>query len=386
MRRLHVHHLITKLELGGAQQNTLFCCGHHDRTRYAVSLGFGPGGVLDEEAERLTDVDLHRFPRLKREVRPSDDAAFLAEFAVFLRKRRVDVLHTHSSKAGILGRFAAALARVPVVVHTVHGWGFHDFQRAPVRAAYVLLERAAARTTDRLIAVSVENRDRGLAEGIGTGSLYRVIRSGIDAREFGAPTRPRAETRRSLGLPEDARVVLTVGNFKPQKAPLDFIRMAAEVRRHSRDAWFVMAGDGELLEASGRLARELGVADRIVFAGWRRDVPDLLHAADVFALTSLFEGLPRSVLQAQAAGLPVIATRAGGTPEAVQEGISGHILAPRDVSGFASRVVELLTDPDRARAMGEAGKARLGREFDIRVMLGQVEDVYRDLAALKGLD
>ena len=132
-RRLRVHHLITKLELGGAQQNTLYCVGHHDRTRYEVSLGAGPGGTLDRDARRIRGCRLHWLQKLRREIRPAADAAFIVEYARFLRRERIDILHTHSSKAGMLGRAAAALARTPVVIHTVHGWGFHEFQAWPVR-------------------------------------------------------------------------------------------------------------------------------------------------------------------------------------------------------------------------------------------------------------
>jgi len=381
--RLRVEHLITKLELGGAQQNTLYCVAHHDRRKYRVSLAAGPGGVLDRDARGIRDAALHWFPSLRREIRPVRDLRFLLEYRAHLRRERIDILHTHSSKAGILGRLAAGWAGVPVVIHTVHGWGFHDFQRAPVRALYVALERLAVRYTDLLIAVSGENVERGIRAGIGRRGLYRVIRSGIDPREFTRPTRARASVRRSLGIPARARVVITVGNFKPQKAPLDFVRAAATVARAVPGAWFVMCGDGELKQAARELGNELGLGDRLVMPGWRRDIPDLLHASDVFALSSLFEGLPRSVLQAAVAGLPVVATAVSGTPEAVREGVTGRLVPARRPDAMAARLVELLRSPRRARMMGRAGRRLIGREFDIRVMLEQIEDAYDDLANRK---
>ena len=384
-RRLHVHHVITKLELGGAQQNTLYCVTNHDRSRFTVSLAAGPGGIMDEDARRIPDATVEFVPSLRREVRPWADLRFLLSYARYLRRNKVDILHTHSSKAGILGRFAGALAGVPVIIHTVHGWGFHDYQSWLVRALYVGLEKLAVRHTDLLIAVSRENVERGLAEGIGVPSLYRVIRSGIDVSSFRTASRPAAEVRKELGIPEGAPVVGTVGNFKPQKAPLDFIKVAALVIREIPDARFVMLGDGELLGASRELAASLGIADRVVFAGWRRDVTDCLHSFNVFLLSSLFEGLPRSVLQAMSAGLPVVATAAGGTPEAVRDGVTGHVTARGDVEAMARHVTALLKDPARARAFGEAGLKAIGEEFEITRMLRDIEAAYMETAARKGL-
>lgn len=384
-RRLHVHHLITKLELGGAQQNTLYCVEHHDRSRFRVSLGAGPGGVLDPDARRIRRLELRWFPRLHREVRPAADLAFLLEFSRWLAAERVDILHTHSSKAGILGRLAAAIAGTPVVIHTVHGWGFHDFQPRAVHAAYVGLERFAARHTDLLFAVSRENRERGLREGIGARAQYRIVRSGIAIERYARPGRSPAAVRRELGLPRGARVVGTVGNFKAQKAPLDFVRAAARIARAVPSARFVMVGDGEQRADAERLAASLGIAGRVVFTGWRRDVPDLLHAFDVFALSSLFEGLPRSVLQAASAGLPVVATDANGTPEAIDEGRTGFVVPREDPAALADRVIPLLRQPERARAMGRAGRAWIGEEFEIRRMLDRIESEYALCARGKGL-
>lgn len=379
-RRLHVHHLITKLELGGAQQNTLYCVAHHDRSRYRVSLGAGPGGVLDAEAKRIRGAERHWFANLRREISPWRDWRFVGEYAAFLRRERVDILHTHSSKAGILGRLAARRAGTPVVIHTVHGWGFHDYQPWPVRRLYIGLERRVAPSTDLLIAVSRENVARGLANGIGRRDQYRVIRSGIIPEEFSRPRRGRATVRRSLGIPAAAPLVITVGNFKPQKAPLDFVRAAAIVARSVPEAWFLMAGDGELKSAARTLAGELGIADRLLTPGWRRDIPDLLHAADVFALSSLFEGLPRSVLQAAVAGLPVVATAVSGTPEAVRDGVTGWLVPPGRPPSLAARLTHLLRHPAKARAMGRAGRRQIGAEFDIRTMLTRIESAYADCA------
>lgn len=384
-RRLNVHHLITKLELGGAQQNTLYCVRHHDRSRFSVTLGAGPGGILDREAAAIPRAAYFRFNSLRREIRPHLDLGFTLAFARFLRANRIHILHTHSSKAGILGRLAAWIARTPVVVHTIHGWGFHDFQPRLSRMVYIALERWAAPRTDLLIAVSRENMERGIREGIGERMQYRIIRSGIEASEFAKPRRARGQVRKSLSIPAKAPLVITVGNFKPQKAPLDFVRAAAVAGARIPSAYFLMLGDGELRGKAEKLAAKLGMRSRIIFAGWRRDVPDLLHASDLFALSSLFEGLPRSVLQAQAAGLPVVATRAGGTPEAVREGESGYLVKPGDYRSLAGAVCRLLRNRKSARRFGRSGKEHLGKEFAIGKMIRDIEKEYLEAARRAGL-
>lgn len=383
--RLHVHHLITKLELGGAQQNTLYCVKRHDRRKFRVSLGAGPGGILDREAAATRRSRYFAFNSLRREVRPHLDIAFALAFARFLAVEKVDILHTHSSKAGILGRLAAWIARTPVVIHTVHGWGFNDYQSRIVRSIYVGMEKWAALRTDVLFAVSRENMERGLKEGIGDRLQYRIIRSGIDISEFAAPSRSRRKVRKALGVPAKAPLVINVGNFKPQKAPLDFVRAAAIAGARFPAARFLMLGDGELRPAAEKLAAKLGMGSRIVFAGWRRDVPDLLHASDLFALSSLFEGLPRSVLQAQAAGLPVAATKAGGTPEAVSEGVSGYLVRPGDYRGLGGAICRLLGDRKRALVFGRAGRTNLGKEFSIEKMLRDIENEYLEAARRAGI-
>lgn len=384
-RRLHVHHLITKLELGGAQQNTLYCVRHHDRKIFEVSLGAGPGGILDREAEAIPRARYFRFDSLRREIRPHLDIGFAIKFARFLSAKKVDILHTHSSKAGILGRIASWIARTPVVIHTVHGWGFNDYQSRLSRALYVGLEKWAANRTDLLIAVSRENMQRGLREGIGDRLQYRIIRSGIEISEFAKPRRPRSAVRKALSIPAKAPLVITVGNFKAQKAPLDFIRAAAVAGARFPAAYFLMLGDGDLRPEAEKLAARLGMQTRIIFAGWRRDVADLLHASDIFALSSLFEGLPRSVLQAQAAGLPVAATKVGGTPEAVREGENGYLAKPGDYRGLAEAVCRLLRDRKRALQFGRSGKRSLGEEFAIGKMVRDIETEYLEAARRAGI-
>jgi len=372
-------HVITRLDLGGAQQNTLFCVTHHDRTRFEVELAAGSGGLLDAEALAIDDAQVRLLPCLRHAIAPLWDLVTIFRLRSFMRARRIDLVHTHSSKAGILGRAAAVLSGVPTVVHTVHGWSFNDTQPAWLRQLYVQLERLAARFTDRLIVVSSRDRERGLAHGIGSREQYDVIHSGIELERFRRPSRDRETVRRELGIEPQQLLVGTIACLKPQKAPLDFVRAAEVAYRRNPRLRFVIAGDGELEPSVRALIRELGLEQIVHLLGWRRDVVELLHAMDVFLLTSLFEGLPRAVLQAMAAGTPVIATSVDGTPEVVKDRETGLLVPPSRPDAAARGVLELVEDENlRLHCVSEA-KRVLGKGFDIRWMVTHLDRLYLTL-------
>lgn len=383
--RTRVVHVITKLELGGAQQNTLYTVRHLDRRRFDVALVTGPGGELLEEAGAIPDCRLHVVPDLVREIAPVHDLRALVALARLLARERREaggrlIVHTHSSKAGILGRAAACLAGVPVVVHSIHGYGFHAGQPAVVRRLYVALEQAAARWTDAFVAVAEESRRTGVALGLFPAERCEMIRSGIEIEAFRPRAGVREATRAALGVPPAAVLVGMIACLKPQKAPEDFVAAAARIRAAVPEACFVLAGDGERRGAVEAAVRAAGLEGRFRLLGWRRDVPELLAAIDVLVLTSRWEGLPRVIPQAMAAGRPVVATRVNGSPEAVRDGVTGYLVPPGDVAGLAARVVELLRDPARRAAMGRAGAAAVG-EFDAAEMVRRQEALYERLLA-----
>lgn len=382
-----VLHPITRLIIGGAQENTMLTAALLDEETWDVEIVSGDqtgseGSLI--EAVRARGIALHIEPSLVREVNPLQDARALWRLMKLMRQGRYTIVHTHSSKAGIVGRWAAKLAGVPVIVHTVHGWGHHERQHPLLRAYYVLLEKLTLPITDKLIVVSPLNTAKGLADGIGHASDYVMIRSGIELDRFGNPQVSREQMRHALGIPPDAQVVGTVTRLSAQKAPLDFVRAAAGIARLRPETWFVMVGDGDLRGEVEALARTLGIADRLVLTGLRRDVPELMAAFDIFVLSSLWEGLPRVLPQAMATGLPIVATAADGTAEAVTEGENGFLTPPGDPHALAQRVLILLNEPAWAQRLGAAGRAR-AEEFSDRRMVAQIDTLYRFLLAAKGI-
>jgi len=384
---IKVVHVITKLELGGAQRNTLFTLSNLDRSRYSPVLVHGPGGEMLEEAAAIPGVERYMVRSLVREISPFKDFLALAGlYAIFRRAVKTSgglpvIAHTHSSKAGILGRLAAYLAGVPIIVHTVHGYGFNDWQARFKRTVLVLAERAVSPFTTYFVAVAGDNIEKGVREGILSRDKACVIRSGIDTRYFETRPGDAPAVRHSLGVPEGAPLAVMVSCLKPQKAPVDFVRVAARVLEKVPGAHFVQVGDGELRADVESEAARLGIAERFHLIGWRRDVRDIMYACDAVVLTSLWEGLPRVVPEAMAAGKPVVATAVDGTPEALRDGVNGFLAAPHDVVTMADRLAELLGDRGLALKMGAAGREMVS-EFDEGEMLRRIEALYDGL--LKG--
>jgi len=371
--RLRVAHLITRLELGGAQGNTLHTVGHLDPDRFEPLLVCGAGGMLDREAGEL-GVEVEFVSQLVREVDPPRDLAALLQLTRLWRRARPHVVHTHSSKAGVLGRIAAHLAGVPVVVHTVHGFGFHPQQTPTTRALFQTLERLVAPLTTHFIVVSTANREQGEALGLFRDDNVSLVRSGIELKRFREARRDREGMARELGIPPEAPLVGMVACLKPQKAPLDFVEVARRVALRIPAAHFLLVGDGELRAQVEAARRAAGLETRLHLPGWRRDVERLLKGFDLMVHTARWEGLPRVLPEALAAGCPVVATAVDGAADLLRDGENGRLVAAGDVAGLAAAAVALLADPDaRKRLLRTAWS---GEGFDIDQMVREQERLY----------
>lgn len=353
-----------------------------DESRFQVEVLSGPqtgseGSLIDEVRQRR--VALAILPELVRQVSPVNDLRALIKLTRRMKARGYTIVHTHSSKAGVIGRLAARLANVPIIVHTVHGWSFHEHMSPWVKYTYILLERVAAAFTDAIIVVAQADIEKGLRAGIGRPEQYHLIRSAIPLEAFDPEKVDRRAARWKLGIAPDALVLGNVGRFSPQKNLLDWVRVASSVARELPECHFLLVGDGPLRTEVETVISASGLSERTTLTGLRRDVPDMLAAMDVFLLTSLWEGLPRVLPQAMAMGVPVVANRADGTAEAIEDGASGYLCQPDDLDCLAARCLELLGNPEKRRAMGARGRAYALREFDIKAMVAQIAELYEDL-------
>lgn len=383
--RHRVLQLITRLIVGGAQEHAIAAAAKLDPGRFDSQLWTGPEtgaeGSLLEDARRH-GIRVRVIHDLVRRVDPVKDVAVTLQLARLFRRERFDLVSTHSSKAGIVGRVAARLAGVPVVVHTVHGWAFHEHMPARTRRTYEILERFLAGRTDRLASVSERTTRIGLEAGIGRPEQYVLIRSGIPRASFHPDEERRRRARAALGWAEDALVVGSVGRLSPQKNPADFVNAARAIAPRHPAARFLYVGDGPLRPEIERAIEASGLRERTILAGLRHDVPDLLLAMDVFVLTSLWEGMPRVVLQALASGVPVVSYDVSGIAEAVRDDRNGYVVPPRDHAALADRVDRLLADGALRADLGRRASAGFDESFTEEGMLQRLDALYSGLLAV----
>lgn len=379
-----VIHIITKMELGGAQQVALDILTRMDRDRFTPVLITGPEGYMLDEA-RSRGFEVHIAESMEREIRPVKDLAAYREIrAILSRIPGASVVHTHSSKAGILGRWAAAKSGVPVIIHTIHGFGITPAQPFHMRSALRIAERLTSRISTHMVAVSESNRSDGIRWGIFGPDKCSVIYCGFDLDPIYAARSNREDLGRSHGIPPKAPLVLMVACLKPQKAPLDFVRAARTVARSLPDAHFMVAGDGELAGDMLAEVKRNGLEGAFHLLGWREDVFSLMKSSDVVILTSLWEGLPLVIPQAHAAGKPFVATAVDGSVEAVNDGVDGFLCPPGENGVMADRILTLLSDPDLAGRMGSEGQEK-AKLFNRERMVRMYEDLYTELLIKKGV-
>jgi glycosyltransferase involved in cell wall biosynthesis len=384
---LRVLHVITRLIIGGAQENTLLTAIGQHRTRgmrvtLLAGIDDGPEGNLHDRAH-AAGVDLRLMKELVRPIAPATDAVALTKLVAFIRAGRYDLVHTHSSKAGILGRVAARIAGTPLVVHTLHSLVFGDHASRAKNAAYIRLKKLCAPLTDKLISVCDATRSGALAAGIGRPEQHCTIYSGFHIAPF-LSVRDHlsvAEAKRRAGLDPEHLVVGKVARLFAQKGHDHFLDAARLIAAKEPRARFLVVGDGILREELERKAQQLGIAERMVWSGLAapEEVPALLQAMDVAVHTSIREGIARVIPQAAAVGKPVVAFALDGAPEAIKDGVSGLLARPYDAPHVADCVLEILTDEPRRHRMGEAGRAFAAANFPVEVMVQRINGVYQEL-------
>jgi glycosyltransferase involved in cell wall biosynthesis len=329
-------------------------------------------------------VRIETLDDLGREISPLRDVRAILRLASLIRRERPAIVHTHTAKAGAVGRIAALLAgdaRPPIVVHTFHGHVLRGYFSAPATLGFRLLERWLARRTTVLVAVSPEVRDDLVRLGVAPASKFAVVRLGIELGErvadAGGPA--REDTRRLLGVPPGSFVVGWVGRMTAVKRTDDVLRAFRRLLDSGADAYLCLVGDGPERERLEREAHELGMSRRCLFVGYQADVGRFYAAMDVLLLPSANEGTPVSVIEALAAGRPAVATRVGGVPDVVRDGLDGFLVEPGDVDALAGRLAQLATDADGRARMGAEGRARVLGRYSVPRLVDDVDRLYRSL-------
>jgi glycosyltransferase involved in cell wall biosynthesis len=341
----------------------------------------GPEGELLERA-KASGVRVIIVDHLRRAINPYHDVLACRALRRLMNAEKPDVVHTHSSKAGILGRLAARRAGVPVVVHTIHGLPFHPYQNPLARRFYVALERRAARWSDALITVADAMTRQALAAGVGRPEQFRTIYSGLEVETFLRDCR-KAEVRARFGLSPGDLVIGKVARLSDLKGHEYLFAAFDEVARAEPRAKLLLVGDGWRRAEYERRVRDSGLTRRVVFAGLipPHEVPAAIHAMDLLVHTSLREGLARVLPQALLSGVPVISYDVDGAREVVEDGLTGILLPPKEVKGLAEAILKLLGDGALRERLTRAGRDRVRDRFDEKKMVRQIEEVYEELTA-----
>jgi glycosyltransferase involved in cell wall biosynthesis len=387
--KTRVLRVIARLNIGGPAIHVVNLTTGLDPTRFEQRLVVGrenpvEGSMLDYALQRgvrpliMTEI-VNEFS-----LRPRDAKALLKLYRL-MRRWRPHVVHTHTARAGFLGRLAARLAGVPVVVHTYHGHVLHGYWGAGKTWLMRRLEQALARITDQLVTVSEQVKRDLVTYGVAPAQKIAAIPLGFDLQPLLNCHSQGGEFRRELCLEDGAPLIGVVGRLFPIKNHRLFLNAAARMAHQLPSARFVIVGDGTLRADLEHYARELGVADRAIFMGWRRDLPRIYADLDVLVVSSDNEGTPVSAIEAMAAGCPVVATRVGGLVDLIADGETGCLVPPRDPDGLAAAVLCLLHNRQTARRMAQAARLMVGERFTIQRLITDVEQLYQRLLAQKGV-
>lgn len=384
--KIRVLLVITGLASGGATNVVLDLANHlKNHPEFALKLVTGPPPPGRTDVTHLAHemgINIEVLPNLVNHINPLTNLKALADLRRIMVQGNYDIVHTHSSVAGIVGRFAAFSTHVPAVIHHVHGWALEASESRLIRALYLNLERICARFTDRLVVVSKPDIKTGVAHRIAGEKKFTLIYNGIDLEKFRQPV-VETEVRRQLGLDPDAKLVGMIGRLDRQKNPLDFIRSAAIVSRARADVQFLIVGDGSLRPECERLIRDLKLEGRVFLLGYRDDVARILPILTMTAMSSLWEGLPIAFLEAMSAGKPIVANDVDGAADVVSEGETGFLVPPRQPAIMAERILCLLKDEAFCNEMSQCAQQR-SDYFSVDRMVGEIESLYRELHFASG--
>ena len=391
MKKTKIVHIITRLDKGGSAEITLQVASLLSREKYEVFLAHGLSlesnmGVMEQEAlawdlsiAEKKGLRVFSIPSLVRRLSLKNDLLALISIYRLIKRIKPHIVHTHTSKAGVLGRLAACLARVPIIVHTPHGHVFHSYYGYIITKIIVFVERALSLITDKITALTDRERDEHLEQGVASIEKYVIIHSGVMLQQI-MNTNIDVETgKKEFDIPQNSNVIGVVGRLVPIKGHKYLVSAAKRIIKEFGNTVFVFVGDGYLEARLQRQAESLGVRKNIIFAGWRNDVIKILGLFDVLVLPSLNEGMGKVLIEGMALGKPIVASSVGGIIDLVKNGDNGILVPPRDSDALAEAILKLIRNKNLTQELGKNGKSKVYPEYDTFVMIRQIEDLYERL-------
>lgn len=376
--------------MGGSAQNTLENCIGTPNYQVVLVQGLALESGMTPEQEEIVRGRLQQaealgvkiivLPSLVRRISPLHDLRAVCSLWRLMRAERPDIVHTHTSKAGIVGRLAAWLARAPIIIHTTHGHVFYGHFSPLMSKVYLIIERLFATFTDRMVALTEGEKQDFIKFSLCPPDKIVKIHSGVKIDKYLNAKVDKETFRQQLGIHPTRLVVGTVGWLWPIKGPMYLLQAMAKVWQQNPECELVYVGRGDLEEELKATAASLGVADKVRFLGWREDIYNIMPLFDLFALPSLNEGMGRVLVEAMAAGKPLVASEVGGVPDLVTPGATGILVPPGDVEALAAAIAEILNDPVKAKKMGDTGR-RACRHYSVAAMLERLNAMYDDTLA-----
>lgn len=388
-RRVNVARVITRLNIGGPAIHAILLTHALQDEEFSSVLVSGYTAPTEGDMlhlARAKGVSPVMVSGLGREIEPGRDLVVLLRLYGLFRKQRPAIVHTHMAKAGTVGRLAARLARVPVVLHTYHGHVFHSYFGSLKTQAFIRIERGLGRMTDLILTVGEKQRREILSYGIGGPNKLRSVPLGLELDDFLDSGRYRGELRSELGVSEGTRLVGIVGRLVPVKGHTVFLKAAQVVLSRMSNVKFLVVGDGELRSELESRSRELGIEDDVAFLGWRHDLSRVYADLDVVALSSFNEGSPVALIEAMAAARAVVSTDVGGVSDVVSDGVSGFLVPSRDPDKLAEAICSALQSGEALAEMGRMGRAAVYPKFSIGRLVSDLRDVYLGLMDSKGIE
>ena len=380
---MRIMHVSTRLILGGSQENTVLSCEGQADGGHDVSLVFGPiygpEGSLFDRVKAHGNIETIETPNLVRELAPVKDFKCKQDLRKIIRDWKPDVVHTHSSKAGILGRLAAWKEKVPCVIHTIHGLAFHPYQSKWRNSVYILSERIAAKRCHVIACVADAMRDQALKQGIGRPEQYVTVYSGIEVERYVSPQWSRDEVRRELGISEDDFVLGTIARLAELKGHDDLLDSLEGLMNQRSNLKLLWVGDGWWADRLLGRVKSMGLADRVIATGLvpSEEIPKYLQAMDVLCHPSYREGLPRTVTQSLLSGTPVIANDVDGTREVCFDGETGRLIPPGDLTALREATEWMMDHPAEREEMGRLGQTLCRERFAASRMVEHLEEIYQ---------
>ncbi len=385
-RKIRVLHVITRLEKGGAPSVLLETLQRSDSNQFEYHIATGVAREQEKDMisyARGIGFQVFAIPSLVRDINPFLDMNALLRLYFLIRNGRYDIVHCHTSKGGFIGRLAARLANVRVIVYSPHGDIFEGYFGKVKICFFIWLEKLATRFTDKIITLTKSGIEPYLKLGIGEQSQFDYIYNGIDIKTLEKRKVNRVQKRQEIGVENDCFLVVTAGRLVPVKGHAYLISALTQIVTEIPNIKLVFLGDGELKDALLEQAKALGLESHVLFLGMRNDVPEVVSCSDLFVLPSINEGFGVVLLEAMAMKCPIVATNVGGVPEVVLDGETGILVPPRDPAQLANGIVKFLRDQSLAKQMSENGYQRLKACFSIEDAVSKTECLYKELLERK---